>query len=294
MPHLHNRGDQIVSKRKRIFTAKTFKTWLKEGRGQGTGADYKPWYTIHDVSSHGLCHRIKSAWTTGRETHLMSNLERDWFFIFDWSLRVVDIREQFPLLPLQETQAIAAECGVSHPVERRSKEKQAVVLTSDFRITLAGEQGRFDQVRTVKYAASLSNPRVLEKFEIERRYWARRGIDWGIVTEKDLPNNLARNVELLHSKRHLADRLSLTSEQLYAIATRLTDKVMEESVALREVTSVCDTQFDLAKGGALTVVYYLLANRYWEIDLYRRINPGRSITLLRHRVEALKPEEGRT
>lgn len=28
--------------------------WIKEGRGQGFGNNYKPWLTIRDVSSEGL------------------------------------------------------------------------------------------------------------------------------------------------------------------------------------------------------------------------------------------------
>lgn len=282
-----------MAKRKRIFTAKTFKKWLKEGRGKGAGAAYKPWYTIHDVASRGVSHRIKSAWTTGRETHLLSNLERDWFFVFDWSPIVVDIREQFPLLPLQETQAIAAECGVEHPCERRTKEKHPLVMTSDFRLTIAGGHDAVDQVRTVKYAHRLADKRVLEKFEIERRYWERRGIDWGLVTEQDLPNGLARNVELLYDRQNLADRLSLTPEQLYPIARTLTDKVSEGKLPLRKVTSACDAQFDLTTGTTLTVAYYLLANRYWDIDMYTRINPGHRLTLRNHTIEKLNPVERR-
>jgi len=282
-----------MSKRKRLFTAKKYKTWLKEGRGQGHGPSYKPWYRIQDVSSHGLCHRIKSVWTTGRETHLLSNLERDWFFVFDWSPLVIDIREQFPLLPLQETQAIAAECGVKHPVEHRTKEQQAVVLTSDFRLTLAVGDQTINQIRTVKYAQSLSSQRVLEKFEIERRYWERRGVDWGIVTNRDLPRTLARNVELLRGKRCLSDRLSLRAEQLYPLAEMLTDKVHQEKLPLREAGALCDAQFGLAKGSSLTVSYFLLANRYWAVDMYRRIDPGQELILLRHNIEALKSTQGR-
>jgi hypothetical protein len=278
-----------MSKRKRIFTAKTFEKWFKQGRGQGSGLAYKPWYTIHDVASRGVSHRLKSSWTTGRETHLLSNLERDWFFVFDWSPLVVDIREQFPLLPLQETQAIAAECGIEHPVVRRSKEKHPVVLTSDFCLTLTGKSGPFDQVRTVKYAKHLDNERVLEKFEVERRYWERRGIYWAVVTEQELPTSLVRNVELLHGKRELTDRLSLPPAQLYTIAQSLTDKVSQENLPLRRLTAACDAQFGLAAGTALTLVYYLLANRYWQIDMYTRINPGRKLTLLGHTLEPLNP-----
>lgn len=282
-----------MAKRKRMFMAKTFQKWLKEGRGTGTGASYKPWYTIHDVASRGVSHRIQSAWTTGRETHLLSNLERDWFFVFDWSPLVVDIREQFPLLPLQETQAIAVECGVEHPCDRRTKERHPVVLTSDFRLTIRGAAGLFDQVRTVKYADRLADQRVLEKFEIERRYWARRDIDWGLVTEQDLPGSLARNVELLHDRRNLTDRLTLSPEQLYTIARTLTETVSQKQLPLRQATAACDAQFGLSKGAALTVVYYLLANRYWEIDMYTRINPGHGLTLLRQAIEKLNPMERR-
>ncbi len=85
-----------MTKRKRTFTASTYNEWLKQSRGQGIGIDYKPRYTIQDVSSYGLSHRIYGTWTTEREYHLLSNLERDWFFVFDWSPDIVDIREQFP------------------------------------------------------------------------------------------------------------------------------------------------------------------------------------------------------
>ena len=32
--------------------------WIKEGRGQGFGNNYKPWLTIRDVSSEGRSHRV--------------------------------------------------------------------------------------------------------------------------------------------------------------------------------------------------------------------------------------------
>lgn len=255
-----------MSKRKRIFTAKTFNKWIKEGRGKGEGPTYKPWYRIQDVSSHGVCHRIKSVWTTGRETHLLSNLERDWFFVFDWAPQIIDIREQFPLLPVTETQAIAVECGINHPFEHRSLEKQPFVLTSDFRITLVEGERTVEQIRTVKYAESLSNKRVMEKFEIERRYWERRGIAWGIVTERELPKQLVRNIELLRGKRCLSDRLNLRAEQLYLLAQSLTEVVMTGQLSLKEAGTSCESQFGLDKGVGLTVAYYLLANRYWEVD----------------------------
>ncbi len=48
--------------------------------------------------------------------------------------------------------------------------------------------------RTVKSSKELEDKRVIEKFEIEREYWKRKNIDWGIVTEKDIPAEMADNI----------------------------------------------------------------------------------------------------
>ena len=54
--------------------------------------------------------RIKG-WKSGRVHHLLSLLELRWFYVLDWNLEVIDVREQYPLLPLEETLAIAADRG---------------------------------------------------------------------------------------------------------------------------------------------------------------------------------------
>jgi hypothetical protein len=63
-----------MAKRKRSTDLQTIAKRLKEGRGDGRGASYQPWLQIQDVPFQGLASRIKG-WKTGREHHLMSNLE---------------------------------------------------------------------------------------------------------------------------------------------------------------------------------------------------------------------------
>src|SRR4051794_29504805 len=106
---------------------------LKEGFGRGHGKDYKSWLLVQSFSSLGYANR-ELGWKTGREHHLMSDLELDFFFILEWSTRVVDIREQFPLLPVEETVAIAQALGIRHPMDMRTK--KPIVLTTDFLITV--------------------------------------------------------------------------------------------------------------------------------------------------------------
>src|SRR3546814_9322916 len=45
--------------------------------------------------------------------------------------------------------------------------------------------------------------RLLEKVEIERTYWARRGIPFMMITDRELPENLVHNLDLILPCRSL-------------------------------------------------------------------------------------------
>ncbi|MCA1636557.1 MAG: TnsA endonuclease N-terminal domain-containing protein [Acidobacteria bacterium] len=163
----------------------------------GRLSEYKPWLHIQDVPSKGLSSRVRG-WKTGRVHHLLSLLELTDFYVLEWSLDVTDVREQFPLLPLEETLAIAQSCGIRHPAD--PKTKHPVVMTTDFINTVRRGPVDFDESRTVKYKSDLLKQRTLEKLEIERRYWEARKIRLKVVTEDGIPAALAKNVEWLHSE----------------------------------------------------------------------------------------------
>lgn len=56
-------------------------------------------------------------------------------------------------------------------------------------MTINKGQGIHEVARTIKMKDELLKENVLEKFEIEREYWKRKGIDWGIVTEEEINKN---------------------------------------------------------------------------------------------------------
>ncbi len=147
-----------MAKRSRSNDQQKIEKHLKKGRGEGRGATYQLWLRIQDVPSQGLASRVKG-WKTGREHHLMSNLETNYFFVLDWSQSVLDIREQFPLLPLEETQEIAQQCGFVHPTDPSTQ--QSVVMTTDFLITLQQNLQHIEQARAIKPASDLQSQRVL-------------------------------------------------------------------------------------------------------------------------------------
>ncbi|MBM0744525.1 heteromeric transposase endonuclease subunit TnsA [Phormidium sp. CLA17] len=266
-----------MAKRNRGTDQQNIEKRLKEGRGDGRGADYQPWLRIQDVPSQGLASRAKG-WKTGREHHLMSNLETSYLFVLDWSLSVLDVREQFPLLPLEETQQIAEQCGFIHPTDPQTQ--QSVVITTDFLITLKQSDREVEQSRAIKPAADLQSQRTLEKLEIERRYWERRSIDWGIVTEQEIPKNLIANLKWLRSCYWLEDLAPLDQGDITRIETVLTPQILQGKVALTRITNTCDDQLGLSPGTSLSIVRYLIANRRWHIDLSQRIQPSKTLKLL--------------
>jgi hypothetical protein len=263
-----------MAKRSRNSSETTIENRLKQGRGMGQGANYNPWLHIQDVPSQGLASRIKG-WKTRRVHHLLSELETNYFYVLDWSLPVLDIREQFPLLPLEETLAIAEQCGVAYPADPHTKEP--VVMTTDFVVTVRQSVGSIEQARTVKYAQDLQSKRNLEKLEIERCYWQRRNIDWGIVTEREVSKTLAENIKWLHPYLDLND---LPQSDITRITMVMTPLVLQAKDSLADIAAICDDQLGLTPGLSLLVVRHLLANRVWQVNMVKPIRPSERLVLL--------------
>ncbi len=62
-----------------------------------------------------------------------------YWYALDWAPSVVDIREQFPLLPIEDTLRIAERLGYRHP--RHPQTRRPIVMTTDFLVTI-GDHSR--------------------------------------------------------------------------------------------------------------------------------------------------------
>ncbi|MBX7224341.1 MAG: TnsA endonuclease N-terminal domain-containing protein [Blastocatellia bacterium] len=230
--------------------------WLRDSNSHGRLAAYHPWHRVQDVPSQGLSSRLKG-WKTGRVHHFLSELERKYFLVLEWSPLVIDIREQFPLLPLDETLAIAEACGFKHPTAPGTANFH--VLTSDFVITVQSQGDLLEVVRSTKYAADLQSERTLEKLEIERRYWAQRRIDWGIVTEREIPETLVHNVEWVHPWHDFNELPVLVQTNLERIFKAFQMSLVDSGLTLNEICHETDDRFGLPHGSTLTAFRHLLA-----------------------------------
>jgi hypothetical protein len=243
--------------------------WEAEGRGTGEGPAYKPWLTVHDVPSKGL--RVR-AWSgkTERIHHLLSRLEHHFFLMLEHDPDVRDVREQYPL-DLKKTKLIAQRLGIAHPWDRKTG--CLVPMSTDFVYLkiVDGRPHRF--ARNLKYRRDLAKQRTIEKITIEQIYWeAEPEVDYGIVTEREIPRDLIRNLEWLHDALR-PDYLAGLEEVALKVEAFLRPRVQNEDTALADLADQADIEFGLESGSSLAVAKWLLAHRQWRTDLRQRISP---------------------
>lgn len=258
-----------MAKRKREITRSKIERLIREGRGQGTGNEYLPWLRIQDVPSSGRASRLVG-WTTGRMHELLSDIERDYLYLLDYSDEVSDIREQYPLLPMEETQMIAERLGIEHPKD--PKTGVPIVMTTDFLITFKDR----DVARTVKSFTELEDERTIEKFEIERLYWEAHHIDWGIVTDRAIPDTLIRNIEWIHKEYYNEDVTELSAFAVHNLQNLLSSKLLSGET-IRSACLSCDDQLGLEIGSSLVIFRHLLARKIWFVNMNNRITPTLSV-----------------
>ena len=227
------------------------KRLTKEKRGQGSGKHYKPFLTVRDVPSKGRVHRRPSL-THGRIVHLLSDLELSTFLLFDWHFSVVDIREQFPLDP-EKTLNIAQRLGVKHPAVRGVNQ----VVTTDLLIDTL-QSGKIVSIAiSVKYREELEDERVIEKQELEKRYWEGEGIDWYLFTENEVPATLIQNIKWLVPHIHSFDLDSADQIKTFEIINNAIQVYPENKISI--VMKMLDEKHQCKKGTYLAYFRHLCA-----------------------------------
>lgn len=158
---------------------------FKQGRGTGRGKDYKPWIYISELNSIGTAESVPD-WKHGRMIQCLSQGEVWAYHYLRFNDNVSDIREQFPLLPINETGAIAAEMGT------KGAFNDNIVMTLDFLVTRT-DGSEFGV--SVKDSETSYTKRDRELFDVQKEYWKRRGVKLYLVFKDKLNINVKLNIE---------------------------------------------------------------------------------------------------
>jgi hypothetical protein len=257
-----------MPRRRYTIDAKKAAKFVKEGRGQGNGGEYKPWLTIQDVPSRGRSHRLFGM-STGRIHHFLSDLEHDLFLLLDWQSSTVDLREQYPL-DLDAIRDIADRLNTRHP--RVLPTTQPMVMTTDLVLDRRAAHGVETRAFAVKTAEDLENPRILPKLEIEWRYWQERSTPWSIVTRNELPQRFIDNIAWVH---HFFRPDGLEGKLLDLIPLFLDEIAARPQVLLGGFCTALDQRYGLPPGSGLLLMRHLLATRRVTCDMEQVMLNGR-------------------
>lgn len=163
----------------------SFETKLREGRGSGAGAAYKPWIKIGEINSKGTC-ALLTDWKHRRAIHCLSQAEAMAYCILRWNDDNIDIREQYPL-NIVATKSIAHELGIPHSVGSKG------CYTTDFLVVK--KDGSFEAY-SVKSSCNLSK-REQRTMAVEERYWQERGVKFVVLYKNELNRTLFANIRLM-------------------------------------------------------------------------------------------------
>lgn len=250
------------------WTKEKLNRYLNEGRGQGVGKDYLPWNYTYNYSSKGRATRLYGL-KTGRIHHLHSDNQYRAFLLFEFSSNVNDIRESFPLLDVDEVIDDKENLRFDKFMDKETEEPY--VLITNLLLTVKDANGKEENIaRTIKNTTELKRKITFEKLEIERRYWQYKGIDWKVITEKQLPRQLAKNIEWVRETMLQGSEGQLDKDGLSIIMLRFL--LENDEIPIKEVLKLFENAEGLPKGSGLFLFRYLIAKKELAIDMTKRID----------------------
>jgi len=232
---------------------------------------YKPFFYIRDVPSDGRSTALEGL-KIPRTHHYFSDVEYHYHLLAEYSDLVIEIREQFALLPCEETRHIAVKLGIDHPIYSATGAQR--VLTSDLVLSVRRGDEIVLVVLCCKVASDVdpSNPeatRTLEKVLLEKVYWEARNAEWRLVTDKILPENKVHNLVFFRGCMVSRERDYLNGRMADFVQTALA--IWSDCISLNDFLLTASFQLDLTGDEC----FCLLGRSIWTKSLPVDLDSGK-------------------
>lgn len=168
---------------------------IQEGRCQGIGPAYVPFYLASEAKSMGTASMIPDM-IEGRMIHTLSTTETDFYWLLRWSDDTLHIREQYLL-----NRAYVNDVRISLGLKQVPAN---CCYTTDFLVDLIDGSQRAYSVKfkaadfdpnNIKYAGSKKKyATLIERQNIERLYWESQGIPFAIITSETINRTYSKNI----------------------------------------------------------------------------------------------------
>jgi len=288
-------------------------TWTKfmdrvsEGRGQGHGANYRPWLWVHRKNSSPVSNQsVVRLPGEERAAHFYSRTEKVVAKICKYIAGdAIDIREQFPLWPMPHAHPlidgvacwndpsvrglweIAEEAKIPHGVEPGSL-GVPYVATMDLMLTLSLARGTRLRGLSIKPHDKVTkaepSDRLLERHELERRYMREVQGSHKIIDASLFNKALQNNIEILSRSANVCLPSTQQVEDYFRSLQRCRNSPMATSLTL---SAACT---GLTPEVALEWFRAGVWQRKIDVDLSDYLHPERPIPFGREVTDLLSIE----
>lgn len=150
-------------------------------------------------------------------------------------------------------------------------------LHTNFLVTLKSYEDKEEQIAiSVKSLSELERKVVIEKLEIERRYWESKDIRFAIITEKEIERRFVNNIMWVRDTRNdksFRDK-EVLAEKLYYFMQN------NKEILVNSLLCEFDKKESIKEGTALFLFRYLIASKDIEVDMKSSIDLNKKISNL--------------
>lgn len=230
---------------------------------------------ITTFSSKGRVSRICSNKCKEEIIHLQSDNQMRFFMFLEWHEDIKKIEVNIELNNLEETLIDIENLNLYKFRERETGE--LFKLHTNFLVTFKSYREMDKQIAiSVKSISELKKKIVIEKLEIERRYWEVKGIKFVVITEKEIDKQFINNIMWVRDTKN--DKSLREREEL---ATKLYYFMKEnKEVVVSKLLQEFDKREDIKEGTGLFLFRYLIAEKQIEVNMKKRIDLNEKINKL--------------
>lgn len=221
---------------------------------------------VTTFSSKGRATRIYS-YKTNKIHHLQSDNQLKTFLVLEWCDSVKDIKENIELKDLEATIYNVENLRLDKFKDRENG--QLYQLHTNFLIKVLNKEKYEDVAVSVKSLSELERKTVIEKLEIERRYWKAKNIKFCLITEKEINKQMFENIRWCREAlidNSIANKVEI-AEKLYYFLQEKKEEILQE--VLNEFDA---EEEEVQIGTALFMFRYLIAVKEIYINMKEKID----------------------
>lgn len=230
---------------------------------------------VTTFSSKGRATRIYG-YKSKRIHHLQSDNQLRTFLLLEWDDRVKNIKENVMLEDLEATLYNVENLRLD---KFRDKETRDLYeLHTNFLIKIiTKDKGEETIALSVKNESELQQRKiVIEKMEIERRYWKIKGIKFYVITDNEIDKQFVENIKWVREAlvdKGMGNKRKLSEKLYYFLQESKEEK-------LNVVLEKFDIEEGVREGTALFIFRYLIGIKEIEVDMKKTIDLNENISVL--------------